>query len=270
LLSSIFTVDICAYAVMSNHYHIVVKINPDEAKGWQMQEVFQRWCSLYKGPLLVRKFLEGEELSAGELKTVEHFEVLFKKRLTDLSWFMKCLNEPIARQANKEDECTGHFWESRFKSQALLTEEALLSCMAYVDLNPVRASIAETPETSDHTSIKERINPCFHQEKAVNAQIEQEALLQFNVTLKPLLKFDGAIKQEEQCGILFCFEDYLALVDFTGRAIHPKKRGHIAHHLPNILQRLNLDVNAWLEQATQFEKQYEKRHSRRRQKAKVA
>jgi hypothetical protein len=46
--------------------------------------------------------------------------------LQDVSWFMKCLNEPIAREANKEDNCTGHFWESRFKSQALRSEESLL------------------------------------------------------------------------------------------------------------------------------------------------
>jgi hypothetical protein len=70
----------------------------------------------------------------------------YRNRLDDLGLFMKCLNVPIARQANKEDGCTGHFWESRFKSQALLSEDALLTCMAYVDLNPFRAGMCNTPE----------------------------------------------------------------------------------------------------------------------------
>ena len=113
-----FSVDVAAYAVMSNHYHLVVKLSP------------------------------------AELRRVDEYVDSFRARLGDLSWFMKCLNEPIARQANREDQCTGHFWESRFKSQPLDTEEALLSCMAYVDINPVRAAMAETPEQSDHTSIR--------------------------------------------------------------------------------------------------------------------
>ncbi|ACS93540.1 histidine kinase [Teredinibacter turnerae T7901] len=71
------------------------------------------------------------------------------------------LVEPVALMANKEDQCTGHFWESRYKSQALLTEEALFLAMAKVDLSPIRASMADSPEKSDHTRIKERIKSCF-------------------------------------------------------------------------------------------------------------
>lgn len=141
-LASVFALDVAAYAVMSNHYHVVVKINPDDVDCWSNDEVLERWCCLYKGPLLVQRYQRNEELIPAEMLRVDQYADVFRARLADLSWFMKCLNEPIARQAYKEDKCTGHFWESRFKSQALDTEEAVLSCMAYVDLNPLRAAIS--------------------------------------------------------------------------------------------------------------------------------
>ncbi len=166
---------------------------------------------------------------------------------------MKCLNEPMARAANKEDGCTGHFWESRFKSDPLLTETALLSCMVYVDLNPIRACMAETPETSDHTSIQERIAPRFNLTEAIQQQLDQEGLSRFEVPIKPLAPFEGDTTDQHQPGIPFCLIDYIELVEYTGRIIRSDKRGAIPNHLPPILQRLNLQQKEWLKNTTAFE-----------------
>jgi len=265
ILSSLFAIDLCAYAVLSNHFHMALKLCPEEAATWTDDDVVERWTSLFKGPLLIQKWQAGEPLIAAELKTIKASIAVYRERLSNLSWFMKCLNEPIARQANKEDGCTGHFWESRFKSQALLTEEAVLACMAYVDLNPVRAKMATTPEASDHTSIQERIVPHFNLQEAIHQQIDQQSLRRFEIPLKPLAKFEGDVTNQKQRGILFSIEDYMQLVDYTGRVIRPGKRGAIPHHLPPILDRLEIDQKEWLEYSTKFEQLFYHRFGRRRQ-----
>jgi REP element-mobilizing transposase RayT len=265
ILSSLFSIDVCSYAIMSNHFHLALKLCPKEAETWTDAEVIERWTSLYKGPLLVQKWQTGDALNQAERQTVSDCITIYRERLASLSWFMKCLNEPIAREANKEDGCTGHFWESRFKSQALLNEESLLSCMVYVDLNPVRAKMATTPENSDHTSIQERITPRFSLAEAVHQQIEQQCLRRFEIPFKPLSYFEGNITGKEQTGILFSAQDYIQLVDFTGRLVRPDKRGAISEHLPPILQRLNLSEKEWLNNATQFEQTFYRKFGRKRQ-----
>jgi REP element-mobilizing transposase RayT len=262
LLSSLFAIDVCAYAVLSNHYHLVLKVCPEQLIDLSDKEIMNRWCALFKGPLLIQRYRSGEALKPLERSTVSDIVNVWRSKLSSISWFMRCLNQPIARQANIEDQCTGKFWESRFTSQALKTEEALLSCMAYVDLNPVRAGIAARPETSSHTSIRERIQREFSLQKAVKDQTQCGDLLEFNAPLKPLLPFDGELQNETQMGILFSFEEYLKLVDWTGRIIRNDKRGQIDNRLPPILDRLQITWDQWRLNTTQFEAIHSKRFNR--------
>src|SRR6056297_177845 len=156
-LTEVFAIQVCAYAVMSNHFHLVLSVDQARAMEWDEREVGRRWMQLFGGTALVRSFVSGEKLSEAQLAAAALKITEYRKRLFDISWFMRCLNEPIARQANAEDNVTGRFWEGRFKSQALLDEAALVAAMAYVDLNPIRAAMAETPEESDYTSIQQRV-----------------------------------------------------------------------------------------------------------------
>jgi REP element-mobilizing transposase RayT len=253
LLSSLFAIDVCAYAVMSNHYHLVLKLCPEQLEELNDDEVMDRWCAMFKGPLLVQRYRDGENLKPFERSTVSDIVNVWRSKLASISWFMRCLNQPIAHQANREDNCTGKFWESRFTSQALKSEEALLSCMAYVDLNPVRAGVADRPETSSHTSIRERLQPEFDLQQAIDDQTECGDLLDFQAPLKPLLRFEKRLVNKPQTGILFNFEEYLVLIDWTGRVIRSDKRGHIDNALPPILNRLQITPDQWRINTTQFE-----------------
>ena len=269
LLSSIFSINLCSYAVMSNHYHLVVHINPEKTQVLSTLEVAKRWTTLFQGPLLVQQWLNGTPLNLAQLNSVNDIITVWRTRLSSLSWYMKCLNESIARKANKEDNCTGHFWESRYKSQALKTEQALLSCMAYVDLNPVRAGIAHTPEESDYTSIQERIKPKWNLRQAIKRQIDQKTLrsmTQKEITLIPpvtLMPFN----HRDNESLPFNLVDYLELVDWTGRIIREDKRGYIKHSKPPILERLSVSQQEWLIASSQFEKIFIKRFNTQRKAA---
>jgi hypothetical protein len=247
---------------MSNHYHLVLKLCPEQLSDLSDEQIMDRWCALFKGPLLIQRYRQRDALSAPERATVSDIVTVWRAKISSISWYMRCLNQPISRQANREDKCTGKFWESRFKSQALKTEEALLSCMAYVDLNPVRAGIAASPEISSHTSVQERIQPAFNLNQAIKGQLKCGDLLDFKTPLKPLLHFKNAHRDQPQTGIIFAFQDYLELVDWTGRMIRGDKRGYIDAALPPILSRLKISSEQWRLNTTQFEAIHIKRFNR--------
>lgn len=238
-LAEVFCIDVCAYAVMSNHTHVVLRINKQKADSLSVKEIIRRWHRLYKGMLLSQRYIDPVQsttLSEAEIQTVHSLAEIYRKRLYDISWFMRLLNEYIARRANKEDECTGHFWEGRFKSQALLDETSLAACMAYVDLNPVRACLANTPESSAHTSIQKRINAA-----KLNRQPAQ------------LLPFTGNPCNTMPDGLPFQLQDYIELVELSGRYLHPNKKGRIDDSASPILTRVGLAHTDWNKMVTGIE-----------------
>ncbi|MEI8633238.1 transposase [Vibrio sp. PP-XX7] len=238
-LAQIYCIDICAYAVMSNHYHLVVHINPAKAAQLSNIEVIERWGTEHQLPPLIQRYL-AYPLTAAEIRRSEALIQIWRQRLYSLSWLMKELNFEIAKQANQEDGCTGHFWEGRFKSQALLDEKALLGAMAYTDLNPVRAGVEPTPETSAHTSIKKRL----------------DALEKNQPTPSGLFPFIGDQQLYQPKGLPFRLMDYLELVDWAGRQMREDKRGHIAPHQPAILTRLSMNQTECLKLCTAMKQQH--------------
>jgi hypothetical protein len=223
---------------MSNHYHLVVHIDRGRAGKWTHEEVVRRWTQLHRPPPLIESWQSGQASDA-EREMAKALIEVWRQRLFDLSWFMKCLNEHLARRANLEDCCTGKFWEGRFKSQALLDEAGLLTAMVYVDLNPVRAGIAQTPEESYFTSIYQRIKE-LHRARRESAAIRAKAALERRPALRPFrTPFQSAHT------IPFALHDYLELVDWTGRIRREDKRGAIDARLPSIMHRLNVDPEAW-------------------------
>jgi len=241
-LSYVYSIDICAYAVMSNHYHVVLHVDKERAVNWSREEVVERWMQV----------------------CIEEW----RERLYSISWFMRFVNETIARMANEEEGCKGRFWEGRFKSQALLDEVALLSCMAYVDLNPVRAGMEEDLVDSDFTSIQQRLFDCVKSkprknkdEKRVVERVNHQQEIKVVLHPKPLpeaplMSFSGSSHVSIHNALPFTSEDYFDLVDSAGRLIREGKRGFIKEKTPPILERFGINAECWLEHVKFFNISY--------------
>jgi REP element-mobilizing transposase RayT len=228
ILADVFAIDVCAYAVMSNHLHLTVKLDSARPQHWEEAQVVERWTRLFRRPPLIQRWYAGEKLSEGESDKVQLTIRTWRQRLADLSWFMRCLKEHIARAANREDGCTGHFWEGRFKSQALLDPPALLTNMVYVDLNPIRAGVASTPEGSDFTSVQARARRLGRHMEDAPPPVRTVRLARFSDELgsDPALPFNSL--------------DYLNLIDWSARIARAGKAGALARDAPTILERLGI------------------------------
>ena len=156
-LASVFGIDVLTYAILSNHLHIVARNRPDVVLEWSDKEVALRWLRIFPGQRIDEHLADPTTNAVDTLANDSKRIQVIRERLSNPSWFMKALCEPIARLANFQDKVTGHFWEGRFKAQAITDEAGLLACSMYVDLNPIRAAMAATPEESVHTSAYDRI-----------------------------------------------------------------------------------------------------------------
>ena len=166
-LAKCFAIDLLTYAVMSNHFHLVVIFDPKACETWSDEEVARRWVDAFpppeprsrvRGRIAAARVWERRKADRRELLLLNPVRLERARRtLGSLSSFMKHLKQPIARWANLEDGCEGHFFQQRFYSGALLNEKAIIAAAAYVDLNPVRAELAERLDEYEDASIAERI-----------------------------------------------------------------------------------------------------------------
>jgi hypothetical protein len=208
-------------------------------------------------------------------------------RLSDISWWMRMTAEKIAKQANREDDCTGRFWEGRFKAQLLLDEASILACAMYVDLNPIRAAIAQSLEDSNFTGAKARIDDLKDAKFAIDSVIpnpsaktnprrktklakpkrtrrwERSQGRRRSGWLSPIQiseSSDPVGPDPSRCGrraslkgfLSMSVLRYLELLDWTGRQIRNDKRGAIPPSVTPILEGLGIEPERWLDLVGEF------------------
>ena len=265
-LAGIMGIEVLGFAIMSNHFHCILRSRHDVVATWSDDEVAGKWWMLCPA----RKDKDGHpaEPTEFELNSIRNDKSGLKEkrvRLSSISWFMRFLSERIAKEANKQDQCSGRFWEGRFKSQVLLDDAAILACLQYVDLNPVRAKIAATPESSDFTSVQDRIVD-LKAANEVSTPDAQDNRIEHGeragwlspIPLEPKRQAVRAKKTARRASNKGCLSmglgDYLQLLDWTGRQIRSHKRGAMPANLEPLFERLGISTELWVDCVLNFRK----------------
>ena len=275
-LAGTMAIDVLDYAILDNHLHVVLRNRPDIVSTWSDGEVARRWW-------FVCPSRRNDDGSVPDPKPCEIGLLLqqvdqYRSRLSDISWMMRLACQPIARRANKEDEVDGRFFAKRFDCRRLETWADVLSCSIYVDLNLIRAGVAETPEESEFSSAYDRIQARWQtMQDDMSTPARPVSGEQPDAWLAPVFLderteayagttlpgSDGSSRHDSSpspsCnpiraprisnkGFLPMTRDrYLSLLDVLGRVVRVGKRGFIPPELPPILERLHLDPRSWLE-----------------------
>jgi len=235
-LLDVFTIEACGYAIMSNHLHLILKTDPKAARALTDLEVARRWVQLFPAELRRRERDAGSPADARRVETAYFQSILadhrkiarWRARLANISWFNKLLKEPIARRANREDNCTGHFWEGRFKSIRLLDRAAVLACMVYVDLNPMRAGMAKALQDCSFTSILRRLKVLHRPDQRRRRRPRRTRPARITLTLIPVKSLFG-----------FSTSEYVSLVGATG-GVPTDERDHRC-----TLTQMGIDPDTW-------------------------
>lgn len=295
-LASVFGIDVLTYAILSNHLHIVIRTRPDIVANWSDAEVALRWLRVFPGRRIDEQLADP---TTNDVETLAHNAERIQEirtRLTNPSWFIKALCEPIARLANRQDEATGHFWEGRFKALAITDEAGLLACSMYVDLNPIRAALAQTPEESVHTSAYDRIKslqgatipsaaaelvaietseagrilrtsaPDQLRKKNADAKKRKGPSILRDAWLSPLTINERAkagpqtsktgVRASDKGFLSLTLMDYLTLLDWTGRQRGNVEKADIPANLEPILKRIGIDGRMWADLVWRFKKYF--------------
>ncbi|QDV71281.1 hypothetical protein Poly24_50160 [Rosistilla carotiformis] len=259
LLDAHFGISVGGFSVMDNHLHLLCRLDPEVSDRWSQQEVVRHWIAIYPPKTLksndekvVRQFVESQAIDRRRV-------AVLRERLKKLGWFMKAFKEPLGRLANKADGCHGTFWEARYKSIAMLDDQALLATSSYIDLNPLAAGKASAPEQGLHTSIHQRVaHVCQKGEKEIErlraarqgsvAASVVAGEMEQNLWLVPL--------EDRRCiaaeaggfreGMLESFPlgSYLLLLDYTGRMYRDGK-ANMAAGVEEIFVRLSTTHRQW-------------------------
>ena len=226
-LAGLFAIDVTFVAVLGNHLHLLLRNRPDIVKQWTEEEIMRRAVLIfpyrfkafggYSGGPTTRQL---RDLVADKEQVDE-----MRARLSSISWLMRQLNQKIATQANAQDEVTGHFWEGRFKATPVLDTLGLLVCAMYVDLNVVRAGVADTPEDSFHTSAAARIRGMKARQQDDSTAVKCDGWLSRLSLLSdeqpgypPAGQLDG-LRASDNGVLEMTSPDYLQLLDFAGRCV---------------------------------------------------
>jgi len=259
LLAANCGIDLLAFAILSNHFHLILRSRPDVVQTWDDSEVARRWLMLC--PKRKKKDRSPEEPNEFELNSIRNDPVklaTIRRRLSDVAWWMRLLCQNIGTRANQEDKQVGKFFQGRYRAVRILDEETLLACAAYVDLNPIRAAMAETLETSEYTSVQRRIESLKQLTSSTPSNETTVDSFLSPLTIDEKRDSIGACAHQtrQRCSdkgfLSMSIVDYLELLDASARMVRPDKNGYTPTDVPPIFERLRLDPDYWRMQIKDF------------------